>query len=95
MTEDKYLAIQALELFDGVKDRMWKWLFDAEQDYKHTTAIMFFILGALVVYIVPDAPDYAVLAAVALFILLFIFCCLVPVALLVEWALRKVSSAFH
>jgi len=35
------------------------------------------------------------LVAGALFAPLLIVCCLVPIALLVEWALRKVSRAFH
>jgi hypothetical protein len=95
MTNDKYLATQALDWFDGVKDRIWSWVFDEEQDYKHASAIMFFILGALVVHFVPDAFDYAEFAFGALIILLFIAGCLWPIALLVEWALRKVSRAFH
>jgi hypothetical protein len=35
------------------------------------------------------------LVAGALFTSLFIVCFLVPIALLVEWAVRKVASAFH
>jgi hypothetical protein len=35
------------------------------------------------------------LLAGPLFASLFIVCCLVAIALLVEWALRRVSRAFH
>jgi hypothetical protein len=83
--EDKYLATKALEWFDGVKDRVWKWVFDEG----HFAAIMYFVLGALVVHFVPDAIDYFWLAIVVLFILLLIVSCLVPIAWFVEWALRK------
>jgi VIT1/CCC1 family predicted Fe2+/Mn2+ transporter len=88
--DEKYLTTQALEWFDGVKSGFWSWLLDEEQGYKHTTAIASFILGALVVYIVPDAFTYAGVAAGAFIILAFLVGCLVPIALLVEWALRKV-----
>jgi hypothetical protein len=89
---DKYLTTQALEWFDGVKSRFWSWLFDEEQGYKHTTAIVSFILGALVVHIVPDAFTYAGVAAGLLIFFAFLVACLIPIALLVEWALRKVSG---
>jgi hypothetical protein len=87
---DKYITTQALEWFDGVKSRFWSWLFDEEQGYKHATAIASFILGAVVVHIKPDAFTYAGVAAGALIILAFVVGCLIPIALLVEWALRKV-----
>jgi hypothetical protein len=88
--DEKYLTTQALEWFDGVKSGFWFWLLDEEQGYKNTRAIANFILGAVVVYIVPDAFTYAGVAAGAFIILAFLVGCLVPIALLVEWALRKV-----
>jgi hypothetical protein len=89
---DKYLIIQALEWFDGVKSRFWSWLFDEEQDFKHLTAVASFILGAVVVYIEPNVFTYVGIAAGTLFLLAFLVCCLVPIALLLEWALRKISG---
>ena len=83
---DKYLTTQALEWFDGVKARLWSWFFE------NTTAITYFIVGALVVYFEPKAVEYAVLAFGALFLLALLVGCLVPIAYLVEWALRKVSK---
>ncbi len=89
---DKYLTVQALEWFDGVKNRFWFWLFDEDQGYKHTTAIASFILGAVVMRIEPEAFYYAGVAAGALIILAFAVSCLIPIALLTEWVLRKVSG---
>ena len=53
---DKSLTTQALGWFDGVKDRAFSWVFDAEQGYKHTMAITCFVLGALLAYLAPGAP---------------------------------------
>jgi hypothetical protein len=91
-TDDKYLTTQALEWFDGVKGRLWAWLFDEHQNYKHTTAISSFVLGAVMVRIVPDAFAYAAAAGGALVILTFVAACLIPVAWLVEWGVRKISG---
>jgi hypothetical protein len=88
--EDKYLAVQALEWFDGVRDRVWDWVFDEKQGFRNIAAIMYFIFGALVVHFVPKAPHYVGLAIGALIILLLIASFLIPVALFVEWAFRRV-----
>jgi hypothetical protein len=85
----RYLTIQALEWFDSVKDRLWSWLFDEAHDYKRITAIASFILGAVVMHIEPNSLNYAGFVAGALIILAFLVGCLIPIALLLEWALRK------
>jgi hypothetical protein len=85
----RYLTIQALEWFDSVKDRFWSWLFDEDHGYKQITAIASFILGAVVMHIEPDSFTYAGVVAGALIILAFLVGCLIPIALLLEWALRK------
>jgi hypothetical protein len=89
---DKYLTVQALEWFDGVKSRFWFWLFDPDRYFKRITAITSFILGAVLMRLVPDVFYYAWLAAGALIVLVFVVSCLIPIALLIEWALRKVSG---
>ena len=90
-TADKYLTTQALEWFDAVKSRAWSWLLDEENDYKHTTAIASFILGAVVVRIERDVFTYAGAVAGALIILAFVVGFLIPVAYLIEWLLRDLS----
>jgi hypothetical protein len=50
---------------------------------------------AIAAIIMGLAVGFWTIAAGALFASLFIVCCLVSIALLVEWALRKVSRAFH
>ena len=50
---------------------------------------------AIAAVIMVLAVGFWTIAAGALFASLFIVCCLVSIALLVEWALRKVSRAFH
>ena len=40
----------------------------------------------------PDAFIYASIAAGALIILAFVIGCLIPIALLIEWAFRKLSG---
>jgi hypothetical protein len=40
---DKYLTTRALELFDGARERFWKWLFDEEHHFRRPTAIAYFI----------------------------------------------------
>jgi hypothetical protein len=79
---DKYLTTQALEWLDGVKDRVWSWVFDDEQGYQRITAIASFILGALIVHIEPDIFTYALVATGWLLVLAFLICCLIPIGLL-------------
>jgi hypothetical protein len=88
--DDKYVATQALEWLNRVTDHLWDWVLDEKQGYKHASAIMYFILGALVVHFVPDAPHYAELVIGSLIILLVIASFIIPVALFVEWAFRRV-----
>ena len=52
-------------------------------------------LLAIAAIIMILAVGFWTIAAGALFASLFIVCCFVSIALLVEWALRKVSRAFH
>ena len=89
---DKYLTTQALEWFDAVRHRFWNWLFDEEHDYKRLTAIASFVLGAVVVRIEPDVFSYVATVAGALIMLLFAISFLIPVAYLVEWAMRRASG---
>jgi hypothetical protein len=87
-SSDKYFTTRALEWFDGIKDRCLSWSFDSH----HLTAVASFVLGALVVEIEPDAFSYAQVAAGLLLMLLFVAACLVPFAVLFEWALRKLFA---
>ena len=88
---DKYITIHALEWFGGLWNRFLSWLLDEENGSKRITAIASFILGAVVMRIEPHAFYYATAAAGACIILAFVTSCLIPIALLIEWGLRKVS----
>jgi hypothetical protein len=89
---DKYIATQALDWLNGIWSRFLTWLLDEEHDYKRATAFVYFILGAVAMRIAPGAFYYAVAGAGLLLFLLFVVCCLFPIALLIEWVFRKVSG---
>jgi hypothetical protein len=85
---NKYLTTQALEWFDGVRQRFWDWLFD-EQPRSRLTSIVGFVLGAVVARIEPDVLSCAETAAGALLLSLIIISFLIPVAYLIEWGIRR------
>jgi hypothetical protein len=87
--QDKFITTRSLEWFGAVKSRFWVWLFDEGRDYKRLNFIVGIILGAIVVRLVPRAFEYVGIAAGALLILAFAVGCLIPIAYLVEWALRR------
>jgi hypothetical protein len=91
-TGNKYYTTRALEGFDIIKARFWTWLFDEENDHKRPTAIISFILGAIVVRLIPDAFSYTEVAGGMLIILVVAVAFLIPALFLIEWVLRKLTG---
>jgi hypothetical protein len=84
---DRYI-VSRLVVPKYVSDRVMDYLLDKQR----MTAIASFILGAVMMRIEPYAFYYAIAAAGVLLILAVVVGCLFPVALLIEWALRKMLA---
>jgi hypothetical protein len=89
---NKYIATRALDWLGGVWSGFLSWLIDEERGFKRLSTIGSFILGAFVMRIAPGVFYYAGAAAGLLLFLAFVVSCLFPIALLIEWAFRKVSG---
>jgi hypothetical protein len=89
---DKYITTQVLDWINRIWSRFLSWLLKEEYGHQRMNMIGGFILGAVVVRLVPYVFHYAIVGVGALLVVLFAVGCLTPIALLIEWAFRKLAG---
>jgi hypothetical protein len=92
-SDDRYFTTRALDWIGTATRRAVDWIFDEQRNYKRMNFILCFIAGAVVMRIAPEIFEYAGIAAGWLLISAFALSFLLPIAYLIEWALRRLFRA--